>query len=101
MNKITNLEKVLVIGILSLSVFCYLTKTKQYNYNYIEYKQGYAEKHPIIDTIIGSYENSKPILVRGNYKINGHDKIGVCTGGSQLWFTCSDDCKKCLSLQSE
>ena len=95
MKQLTNLEKGLTVGLLSLTVFCMLTKVKTYNY------KAYNEKHPVIDTILGYYKNTNPILVRGNYKINGHDKIGVCTGGSQLWFTCSDDCKKCLYLQSE
>ena len=102
--KLTNLEKVLTIALLFLTVFCMMTKVKTWNYsktNSIEYNQAYNEKHPVIDTIIGYYKNTNRILVRGNYKINGHDKIGVCTGGSQLWFECSDTCKKCIYLQSE
>ena len=104
MKQLTNLEKGLTVGLLSLTVFCMLTKSKVWDYkkvDSIEYNKAYNEKHPVIDTILGYYKNTNPILVRGNYKINGHNKIGVCTGGSQLWFTCSDDCKKCLYLQSE
>ena len=96
--KLTNLEKTLTIALLSLTVFCMLTKVKTYNYkkvDSIEYNKAYNEKHPIIDTIIGYYKNTNPIFVRTNYKINGHDKIGICTGGSKLWFECSDDCIKC------
>ena len=98
MKQLTNLEKGLTVGLLSLTVFCMLTKVKTYNYkkvDSIEYNKAYNEKHPVIDTILGYYKNANPILVRGNYKINGHNKIGICTGGSKLWFECSDDCIKC------
>ena len=101
MKQITNREKVLIIALLALTAFCTLTKTKQYNYKSIQYNKQSIEKYPVIDTILGTYQNTKPIFVRTGYKIQGHDKIGVCTGGSQMYFECSDKCKKCVSLNGE
>lgn len=102
MKPISNRERVLVIALLSLTVFCTLTKAKIWDYEKIksiEYNPEYNEKFPVIDTITPFYKNANRILVRTGFKIQGHDKIGVCTGGSQLWFECSDTCKKCLSLK--
>ena len=96
--------KAITMVILFLTILFIFTREKQWNYQkvkLIEYNKGYNERHPVIDTIEGYYKNANRILVRSNYKIQGHDKIGVCTGGSQLWFTCSDTCKKCLSLSCD
>ena len=100
----TNSTRVITIAILFLTILFIFTRQKQWNYQkvkLVEYNEGYNERHPVIDTIEGYYKNANRILVRSNYKIQGHDKIGVATGGSQLWFTCSDDCKKCLSLSRD
>ncbi|MHC4927939.1 MAG: hypothetical protein ACYTER_11580, partial [Planctomycetota bacterium] len=82
MKQISNRERVLVIALLSLTVFCTLTKTKVWDYKKtqsVEYNPKYNEKYPVIDTITPFYKNANRILVRTGYKINGHDKIGVCT----------------------
>lgn len=103
MRKITTTNKVLTITILVLTVLFIFTKNKIWNYKQtqsIEYNKQYNEKNPVIDTIYGLYKNTNPILVRSGFKINGHDKIGVCTGGSQLWFECDDNCKKCLKIRN-
>lgn len=98
MKPISKTKVGLTLTILFLSVMFIMNNTKFWDYKKtqsIEYNPEYDEKYPVIDTIIGFYKNANPILVRSGYKIDGHDKIGVCTGGSQLWFECSDNCVKC------
>ena len=96
----TNSTRAVIIALLILSIIFIFTKNKQWDYKetqLVEYNKEYNERHPVIDTIEGYYKNANRILVRSNYKIQGHDKIGVATGGSQLWFTCSDECLKCTA----
>ena len=98
MKSISLTNKVISVVILFLTVVFILNNKKVWDYEkttLIEYNPEFNEKHPVIDTIHGLYKNTNPILVRSGFKINGHDKIGVCTGGSQLWFECSDECDKC------
>ena len=100
MNRTNQILTVTILLLIIIFIFC---NKKQHPYKKtqsIEYNTKYNEKHPIIDTIQPYYKNANLIFVRAGYKINGHDKIGVCTGGSQLWFECSDTCKKCLYLHS-
>ena len=88
----------LTLAILFLSVMFIMNNDKVWNYKKtqsVEYNPEYNEKHPVIDTIIVLYKNANPILVRSGFSINGHDKIGFCNGGSQVWFECSDTCIKC------
>ena len=96
----TNSTRVITIAILFLTILFIFTRQKEWNYDRvksIEYNEEFNERHPVIDTIEGYYKNANRILVRSNYKIQGHNKIGVATGGSQLWFTCSDECLKCTA----
>jgi hypothetical protein len=100
----TNSTKAITIAILFLTILFIFTRKKQWDYDkvkLIEYNEEFNEKYPVIDTIKGLYKNTRPILVRSGFKIQGHDKIGVATGGSQLWFECSDTCRKCLPLSSD
>jgi amino acid permease len=96
--------KVITVAILFLTILFIFTRKKQWNYDrvkLIEYNKEFNEKHPVIDTIKGLYKNTRPILVRSGFKIQGHDKIGVATGGAQLYFECSDTCRKCIPLSSD
>ena len=96
--------KAITMVILGLTILFIFTRQKEWNYDrvkLVEYNEEFNEKHPVIDTIRGLYKNTNPILVRSGFKIQGHDKIGVCTGGAQLYFECSDTCKKCIPLSCD
>lgn len=98
MRKISLSAKVLSIVILNFVITFIMNNHKTWDYNkatLIEKNPEWHENHPVTDTLYGLYGKKNPIFVRSGFKINGHDKIGVCTGGSQLWFECSDNCVKC------
>jgi hypothetical protein len=101
MKPISNRERVLVIALLSLTVFCTLTKAKIWDYKKIksiEYNPTYNEINPPLDTISTYYTNTNPIIIR-KFKIQGHSIIGEINGGSRnILIHDIPNCEKCTKF---
>jgi hypothetical protein len=94
-----NIHYITIIVTLHLCCEWIMLHPRMFNYDEKvsnELNPQYCKDHPIIDSILTLYTNTKPIYIRSGFVINGHSVIGSMEGGSRnIFFHDIDNCKNC------